>query len=70
MLLVSGIVDTVSIVPTVSIGIAVESIIVLSELSDAFLVELHAETANIIAPAAARLKIMFFIGLYFISSNC
>jgi hypothetical protein len=50
-------------VPVVSTGIAVESIAVLSELSDTFFVELHAEVAIIIAPAAARLKIIFFIGL-------
>jgi hypothetical protein len=64
IVVVSGmVVVVVSIVPVVSTGIAVESIAVLSELSDTFFVELHAEVAIIIAPAAARLKIIFFIGL-------
>ena len=41
--------------------VVVESILVLSEDPDKFLVELHAEVANIIEPATARLKIIFFI---------
>jgi hypothetical protein len=45
----------------------VESVVVLSEEPDTFFVELHAEAANIIEPAKARLKIVFFI-MSFISS--
>jgi len=60
---VSGGIVVVSTVPFVSTGIAVESIVVLSVLSDIFLVELHAEVAIIIEPATARLKIIFFIGI-------
>lgn len=63
---VSGIVVVeVSIVVVVSIGIAEESTIVLSELPDMFFVELHAERVAIIAPATARLKIIFLIVIIF-----
>ena len=41
--------------------IDVESNSVLSEDPDTFFVELHAEAANNIEPAKARLKIVFFI---------
>ena len=40
------------------------STVVLSEDPDTFLVELHAEAANIIEPAKARLKIVLFITLF------
>jgi hypothetical protein len=43
--------------------IDVESIAVLSDDPDTFFVELHAEAANIIEPAKARLRIVFFISL-------
>ena len=39
----------------------VESTAVLSEDPETLFVELHAETARIIEPAKARLKIVFFI---------
>jgi len=41
--------------------IDVESIVLLSEEPDTFLVELHAEAAKIIEPAKARLRMVFFI---------
>jgi hypothetical protein len=41
--------------------VVVESVPVLSEDPETFLVELHAEVANIIDPATARLKINFLI---------
>lgn len=49
----------------VSVGIAVESTAVLSELSDTLRVELHAEAAIINEAATARLKIVLFIGINF-----
>jgi len=58
-----GVVLEVSFI-AVSIGgvvIVVESTAVLSEDPDTFFVELHAEAANNIEPAKARLKIVFFI---------
>lgn len=59
------------VVFVVSIGDAVESIVVLSEESAMFLDELHADAAIIIVPAKARLKIIFFIGLivFYIHNN-
>jgi len=46
----------------VSTGVdIVESTVVLSEVSEALFVELHADTAKINEPAKARLKIIFFI---------
>jgi hypothetical protein len=44
--------------------VLVESVAVLSEDPDKFLVELHAEVANIIEPATTRLKIIFFINQF------
>jgi len=50
---------TVSV--TAGVLIVVESIVVLSDPSDTFFVELHADVANIMDPATARLKIILFI---------
>ena len=49
----------------VSTGTIVVSVVTLSVESEAFFVELHAVVATIIAPAKARLKINFFIGMGF-----
>ena len=60
VVLVVSVVDwVVSVV--IGVLIAVESVPLLSEDPDTFLVELHADVANIIEPATARLKIIFFI---------
>lgn len=60
-----GVVLVVSIGLTVSVVagvlIVVESIFVLSEVSDTLFVELHADVANIMDPATTRLKIVLFI---------
>ena len=61
VLVVSAVCCVVSIVVVDGVLIEVESIPVLSEEPDRFLVELHADVANIIEPATARLKIIFFI---------
>lgn len=62
VLLVSAVCWVVSVVVVdVVVPIAVESAPVLSDDPDRFLVELHADVANIIEPATARLKIIFFI---------
>ncbi|WP_188626799.1 hypothetical protein [Pedobacter quisquiliarum] len=61
VLVVSAVVCDVSIVVVDVVFVIVESVLVLSEDPDRFLVELHAEVANIIEPATARLKIIFFI---------
>jgi hypothetical protein len=62
VLVVSVTVCAVSlVVVVVDVLTLVESVLVLSEEPDRFLVELHAEVANIIEPATARLKINFFI---------
>jgi hypothetical protein len=61
VLVVSAVVCDVSIVVVDVVLVIVESVLVLSEDPDRFLVELHAEVANIIEPATARLKIIFFI---------
>jgi hypothetical protein len=62
VLVVSVTVCAVSlVVVVVDVLTLVESILVLSEDPDRFLVELHADVANIIEPATARLKIIFFI---------
>ena len=62
-----GVVLAVSVTFTVSVAagvlIVVESILVLSEVSDTFFVELHADVANIMDPATTRLKIILFIRL-------
>ena len=57
------VVSVVDLVVSVVVGvlIVVESVPVLSDDPDTFLVELHADVANIIEPATARLKIIFFI---------
>jgi len=60
VVLVVSVVDRVVSV-VVGVLIAVESVPVLSDDPDTFLVELHADVANIIEPATARLKIIFFI---------
>jgi len=61
VLVVSAVVFEVSIVVADDVLVMVESVLVLSEDPDKFLVELHAEVANIIEPATARLKIIFFM---------
>jgi len=61
VLVVSAVCCEVSIVVVDVVPIFVESIPVLSDEPDRFLVELHADVANIIEPATARLKIIFFI---------
>jgi len=61
VLVVSAVVCDVSIVVVDVVFFIVESVLLLSEDPDRFLVELHAEVANIIEPATARLKIIFFI---------
>ena len=66
LLVVSGgVVLVVSIGLTVSVVagvlIVVESIAVLSEVSETLFVELHADVANIMDPATTRLKIVLFI---------
>jgi hypothetical protein len=56
------VVPLVPVVPVVvGVLVVVESVPVLSDEPDTFLVELHADVANIIDPATARLKIIFFI---------
>jgi hypothetical protein len=56
------VVPVVPVVPVVvGVLVVVESVPVLSDEPDTFLVELHADVANIIDPATARLKIIFFI---------
>ncbi len=50
-------------VVSITVVFAVESIVMLSLVSEALRVELHAVMAIIIEPIAARLKIVFFIGL-------
>ena len=60
VLVVSVVVERVVSV-VVGVLIVVESVPVLSDDPDTFLVELHADVANIIDPATARLKIIFFI---------
>jgi hypothetical protein len=64
VLVVSVVVRVVSVVvdePVVGVLVVVESVLVLSDDPDTFFVELHADVANIIEPATARLKIIFFI---------
>jgi hypothetical protein len=61
VLVVSAVVCEVSIVLVDVVLVIVESVLVLSEEPDRFLVELHADVANIIEPATARLKIIFFM---------
>jgi hypothetical protein len=56
-------------VSAVGVVIVVLSVAVLSEDPETFFVELHAEAASMIEPAKARLKIVFFITLVFISST-
>jgi hypothetical protein len=60
VVLVVSVVDRVVSV-VVGVLMVVESVPVLSDDPDTFLVELHADVANIIEPATARLKIIFFI---------
>jgi hypothetical protein len=55
------VVPVVPVVVGVLLVVVVESVRVLSEEPDTFFVELHADVANIIDPATARLKIIFFI---------
>jgi hypothetical protein len=62
VLVVSAVCVVVSIGVVVDgVLIEVESAPVLSDEPDKFLVELHADVANIIEPATARLKIIFLI---------
>jgi hypothetical protein len=64
VLVVSVVVRVVSVVLVpvlIGVLVVVESVPVLSEDPETFLVELHAEVANIIDPATARLKINLFI---------
>lgn len=61
VLVVSAVCVVVSIGVVDGVLIEVESAPVLSEEPDRFLVELHADVANIIEPATARLKIIFLI---------
>lgn len=58
-----GVVFTVSVLAVSAGGVAtlLVSTVVLSDDPETFLVELHAEAANIIEPAKARLKIVLFI---------
>jgi hypothetical protein len=67
VLLVSGdVVGGAVVVVVVSIVVVfvVESIVVLSLVSEALRVELHAVVAIINEPITARLKIVFFIGIH------
>ncbi len=52
-----------AVVVSIVVVFVVESIMVLSLVSEAFRVELHAVVAIIIEPITARLKSVFFIGL-------
>jgi hypothetical protein len=61
VLVVSAVCVVVSIGVVDGVLIEVESAPVLSDEPDRFLVELHADVANIIEPATARLKIIFLI---------
>jgi hypothetical protein len=63
VVVVSVVVRVVSVVLVLVVGalVVAESVPVLSEDPETFLVELHAEVANIIEPATARLKINFLI---------
>ena len=62
MIVVSGFVVVVSTgTAAVSTGTVVESVIVLSDVPETLLVELHADAPIIIVPAKARLRINFFI---------
>jgi hypothetical protein len=75
VLVVSGgiVVLVVSVVVLVAVSVVVvvlggvtfvESIVVVSLVSEAPRLELHAEVAIINEPTTARLKIVFFIGLH------